>query len=83
MNSRAILWNGRTVKENGGGTVCIRLFFTNLYTNLVLNLFSVIVIETMLIFLLENDEHLRMECFGSLQTKQLFTRLVEYKKTLI
>jgi hypothetical protein len=60
MNSIAILWNGRTVQENGGGTVCIPSIFANLYTNLVLNLLSVIVIEIMLIFLLESDEPLRM-----------------------
>jgi hypothetical protein len=44
-------------------------FFPNLYINLVLNLLSLIVIEIMLMFLLGNDEPLRMECFGSLQTK--------------
>jgi hypothetical protein len=26
MNARAILSNGRTVKENGGGAVCIQFF---------------------------------------------------------
>jgi uncharacterized integral membrane protein len=62
---------------------CVYVVFANLYSNLVLNLLSVIAIKIMLIFLLENDDPLQMKYFGSMQTKQLFMRFVEYKQTLI